>query len=230
MNTNRFALSAPLFLVLAACAASAPAPATPAAREATVDDLPSANDQDATLQRYEVAIRRDPSNAKLHVEFAAYLNAHHIRGAAAHLDAARPLAGGDYALVVTIGHEYRLAGEFESCVATFGQAIGQRDGAEARTERALCKVGLHDDKGADADLHAAVAADPAFPQAHYFLAGRLATAKHLKEAAAEYQAYLSLAPEGSLAEQATEKLRMVQQAEGQGPTQGALASSKKPAK
>ena len=44
------------------------------------------------------------------------------------------------------------------------------------------------------------------------LAGRLAKANHFKEAAAEYAKYLELAPSGSLAQRATERLKMAQEA------------------
>jgi hypothetical protein len=50
--------------------------------------------------------------------------------------------------------------------------------------------------------------------AHYYLANRLAMAKHNKEAAAEYQKYLDLAPTGSLVRQAQARLKEVQDGSG----------------
>jgi tetratricopeptide (TPR) repeat protein len=235
LTTTRHALAIPVLLVLTACAGrgSQPASLPPQAGqpEATPDELAERDDRDAAIERFEEALRREPANAALHVRFATWLNRWHIRGAAAHLDAARGLVHGDYSMNVAIGHEYRLAGEFESCVATFDQVVAQKDGAEVRTERALCKLGLHDDSGADADLRAALAIEPTFPPAHYFLAGRLAVARSFKEAAAEYQAYLSLAPNGSLADEATERLRMAEEAAASQSRGGALATAKlKPAR
>ena len=103
-------------------------------------------------------------------------------------------------MIASIGHEYRMAGEFDSCVKTFDHAVAMKDGGEVRTERALCKLGLKDDKGTLADLQAAVDKEPTYAPAHYYLGGRLAMSKHFKEAAAEYGKYLELAPDGSLAE------------------------------
>jgi Tfp pilus assembly protein PilF len=230
LATNRHAIAIPVLLVLTACAGGASPPASPLPQAgqtaSTPDELAERGDRDAAIARFEEALRREPANAKLHVQFATWLNKWHIRGAAAHLDAARGLAQGDYSMNVTIGHEYRLAGEFASCVATFDPLVAQRDGGEVRTERALCKVGLHDASGAEADLRAALAVEPTFPPAHYFLAGRLAVARRFTEATAEYQAYLSLAPDGSLADEATERLRMAEQAAASQPQGGALAAAK----
>jgi len=71
----------------------------------------------------------------MHVRLATWLKRWHIREAAAHLDVPRALAHGDDSMSVTIGHEYRLAGEFESCVATLDEAVAQKDGGEAQRLR-----------------------------------------------------------------------------------------------
>jgi Tfp pilus assembly protein PilF len=105
-----------------------------------------------------------------------------------------------------------MAGDFDACVATLSTAIQSRDGGEARTERALCKLGLKDEAAALSDLKNAVTVEPNYPQAHFFLAGRLAGSRHYREAAEEYAIYLRLAPEGSLAEQASQRLAAAQDA------------------
>jgi tetratricopeptide (TPR) repeat protein len=115
-------------------------------------------------------------------------------------------------LLLSIGFEYRMAGAFDSCIELFDRVIAMKDGGEARTDRALCKLGTKDEKGAVDDLQAAVAKEPGYAQAHYYLAGRLASAKHYKEAAAEYAKYLELAPSGSLAKAATERQRLALEA------------------
>src|SRR5205823_9573581 len=98
-------------------------------------------------------------------------------GAAMHLDAARELVkDDDLAMLASIGHEYRMAGEFPSCLKIFDRAVGIKDGGEVRTERALCKLGMKDEKGMLGDLKAAVEKDPIYAPAHYYLGGRLATA------------------------------------------------------
>src|SRR5579864_3650450 len=115
-------------------------------------------------------------------------------------------------MIASIGHEYRMAGEFDACVKTFEKAIALKDGGEVRTGRALCRVGLKDEKGALDDLQAAVTKEPTYPTAHYYFGTRLAIAKRFKEAAAEYAKYLELAPTGSLAKPATERLKAAQDA------------------
>jgi cytochrome c-type biogenesis protein CcmH/NrfG len=76
----------------------------------------------------------------------------------------------------------------------------------------LCRVALKDEKAALDDLKAAVAVEPTFAPAHYYLGGRLGVAKRFKDAAAEYAKYLQLDPNGSLAKQAGERLKAAQEA------------------
>jgi Flp pilus assembly protein TadD len=174
--------------------------------------LAAKGDQDGATAEFAQAVKLNGADPMLHLTFAHWLNAWHVRGAAPHLDAARDLAKDDYALIASIGLEYRMAGEFDSCVKTFDRAIGIKDGGEVRTERALCKLGLKDEKGTLDDLQAAVAKEPTYAPAHYYLAGRLAKNKKFKDAAAEYGKYLELAPTGSLAKQATERQKAAQDA------------------
>ncbi len=147
-----------------------------------------------------------------HLTFAHWLNAWHVRGAAQHLDAALDIAKDDYGLIASIGHEYRMAGVFDSCVKTFDRAVAMKDGGEVRTERALCRLGLKDEKGTLADLEAAVDKEPTYGPAHYYLAGRLAMGRRFKDAAVEYGKYLKLEPNGSLAKPAAERLKAAEDA------------------
>jgi Tfp pilus assembly protein PilF len=174
--------------------------------------LATRGDQDPAIQEFDQAIKLNPNDPMLQYTLASYLNQWHVRGAAPHLDTALGLVKDDYAMIVSIGHEYRMAGEFGGCKQALDRAIGMKDGGEARTERALCKLGMKDEAGALADLQGAVSAESSYAPAHYYLAGRLASGKKYKEAAAEYQKYLDLAPNGSLAKQATERLQMSQDA------------------
>jgi Tfp pilus assembly protein PilF len=187
--------------------------------------LATRGDKDTAMQQFVQAIQLDGRDPNLEYLLAVWLNRWHERGAAAHLDLALPLVQNDYAMVVSIGHEYRMAGEFDSCVRTLSTAIQARDGGEARTERALCKLGLKDEAAALSDLKNAVTVEPNYPQAHFFLAGRLAGSKHYREAAEEYAIYLRLAPEGSLAEQASVRLAAAQDAAAH--EKDATASKKK---
>jgi tetratricopeptide (TPR) repeat protein len=80
-----------------------------------------------------------------------------------------------------------------------------QDAAELRTERALCKVGLGDDAGALEDLQGALAKEPRYAPAQFYLGGRFAAAGRWKEAASCYDAYLKLAPKGPMAKVAAER-------------------------
>ena len=174
--------------------------------------LATRGDQDPAIQEFDQAIKLTPNDPMLHYTVASFLNQWHVRGAAPHLDAALGLVKDDYAMIVSIGHEYRMAGEFGGCTRALDRAIGMKDGGEARTERALCKLGVKDEPGALADLQAAVSNEATYAPAHYYLGGRLASTKHYKEAAAEYQRYLDLAPSGSLAKAAGDRLKLAQDA------------------
>ncbi len=174
--------------------------------------LATRGDQDGAVRELQQAIQSQPADAMFRLTLAHWLNAWRSPGAAAELDRARDLVKDDYAMIASIGHEYRMAGEFVSCEKTFDRAIRLKDGGEVRTERALCKLGEKDEKATLDDLRAAVATEPSYAQAHYYLGGRLALAKHFKEAAAEYAKYLELAPSGSLAKPARERLKAAESA------------------
>jgi tetratricopeptide (TPR) repeat protein len=188
--------------------------------------LASRGDQDNATKEFSAALQITPNEAMYHFTFAHWLNVWKVRGAAPHLDAARDLVKDDYAMIASIGFEYRMAGEFDSCVKMYDRAIAMKDGGEVRTQRALCRLGMKDDKGTLTDLQAAVAKEPTYAQAHYYLAGRLAKDGHFKEAAAEYAKYLELEPNGSLAAAAADKLKHAQEEAKKGTKAPAKAAAK----
>jgi tetratricopeptide (TPR) repeat protein len=189
--------------------------------------LAARGDQENASKEFSAAVQAAPSDPMMHLTFAHWLNAWKVRGATPHLDAARSLCKDDVALLAAIGLEYRMAGEFDSCVKTFDRAITVKDGGEVRTERALCKLGLKDEKGMLDDLQAAVSKEPSYAPGHYYLGGRLAKQKHFKEAASEYAKYLELEPAGSLASQASERLKASQDAMGKDKGGGGGAATPK---
>jgi Flp pilus assembly protein TadD len=160
----------------------------------------------------EHAAQIAPNEPMYHVTLAHWLTAWRAQGAPEELDRARDLAKNDIGVVASVGYEYRMAGAFESCVKTFDRAVEMQDGGEVRTERALCKLGMKDDKGARADLQAAVDKEPSYGPAHYYLAGRLAVERNFVGAVAEYSKYLAIEPGGSLSKQATERLKAATEA------------------
>ncbi len=116
-------------------------------------------------------------------------------------------------MIASIGHEYRMAGEFESCVKAFDQAIAIKDGGEVRTERALCKHGLKDDKG-DPRRPAGRRERPSPPTLRRTttLAGGSRCRSASRRPPPSMPKYLELAPNGSLAGPASEKMKAAQDA------------------
>jgi tetratricopeptide (TPR) repeat protein len=173
--------------------------------------LAAQGQQDLAAKEFSQAIQISPQDPMFHYNFAHWLNAWKVRGAVPHLDTAAGIVKDDYAMLDGIGHEYRMAGEFDSCVKTFDRAVHLKDGGEVRTERGLCQLGKKDEKAAFEDFKAAVDVEPTYATGHYYFAGRLAIMKKFKEAAAEYGKYLELAPDGSVAKQAAEKKKAAEE-------------------
>jgi Flp pilus assembly protein TadD len=125
------------------------------------------------------------------------------------LKTALKLAGNDVPIMATVAFEMQHMGAFTECVQTLDKAIAQKDAAELRMQRGICKMGAKDRDGAMSDLQAAVQKDPSFAPAHFYYGGRLGEAGKLREALAEYEAYLKLAPSGPLAKQAQERVKLL---------------------
>jgi tetratricopeptide (TPR) repeat protein len=163
----------------------------------------------ASTKQFDEAVRLAPKDANYLLEYAHWLVSwKQAEQAVAKLRAARALAT-DPKVIGAIGFEMRTAGAFADCVPTYDKAIASLDAAEFRTDRALCKLGLKDKDGALADLQAAVAKEPTNARAHYYLGGRFAEGGKLKEAIAEYETYLKLAPTGDFAKQAQERIKIM---------------------
>ncbi|MGA2448973.1 MAG: tetratricopeptide repeat protein [Polyangiaceae bacterium] len=172
-------------------------------------DVPTAR------QELEAAAKITPSEPMVHLTLAHWLTAWRAPGATAELDTARDLAKNNLGLIASVGYEYRMAGAFDACIKTFDRAAEIKDGGEVRTERALCKLGVKDDKGARDDLQAAVLKEPSYGPAHYYLAGRLAVERNFAGASAEYSKYLEIEPNGSLVKAAKERLKASNEAMSQ---------------
>jgi Tfp pilus assembly protein PilF len=171
--------------------------------------LASKADQAGATKEFDEALRIVQNEPMFHIVYGHWLGEWKQADAAlAQLRAARPLAGDDVGLLASIAHELHHIRAFADCVPTLDKAIALKDAAELRTERAACKIGANDAAGALADLQAAVAREPNYAPAHYYLGNSLAMAGQFKEAVAEYQAFLKLMPSGPLAKSATEKIRL----------------------
>jgi tetratricopeptide (TPR) repeat protein len=107
------------------------------------------------------------------------------------------------------GHELRQQGAFAPCLAAFDRVVAERDGGEIRVERALCKLGLRDPEGSLKELDAGIQAEPTYAPLFFYRGGRLAEGHRWRDAKAAYEKYLLLAPDGSLADMAKKRLRMI---------------------
>ena len=172
--------------------------------------LATRGEQDRALRELDQAAKLAPTEPMFQLTLAHWLNAWHVQGASFHLDRALGAGTDDVGVLASIGFEYRMAGDFASCIKTFDRAVQIKDGGEVRTERGICKLGMKDDAGAFGDLQAAVSVEPSYPAGHYWLAGRLALLRRYKDAAAEYGKYLQLQPHGSLAKAASERMKAAQ--------------------
>ncbi len=174
--------------------------------------LAGKGDPAGSAKEFDEASRLSPKDPATAMTYGHWLGVWKQPDAAlAKLRAARPLAKDDVGMLAAIGDEMRAIGAFGDCVPTFDKAIGIRDAAELRTLRAICKMGAKDDAGARADLEAAVAKEPSFAPAHFYLAGRLAQSGKLKEGLAEYETYLKLAPTGPMAKTAAERIKFAKE-------------------
>jgi Tfp pilus assembly protein PilF len=167
----------------------------------------------ASAQReFEAATQISKGDATFRLVYGHWLVALGQADAAlTQLQAALALAGTNVGVVAAVGHELHVAKAFAPCVAAMDKAVGLKDAAELRTERAACKIGLKDDAGALADLRAAVASDPSFAPAQYYLGNQLAKAGDFPAAVIAYQTFLKLEPNGPLAKAVQEKIKLAQQ-------------------
>jgi Flp pilus assembly protein TadD len=108
--------------------------------------------------------------------------------AASEFRGALGVAGGDRALLATIGDGLGRAGSYAECVAAFDKAIAAGDKAELHVNRGLCRHSLKDEPGAKSDFEAAIKIDPAFAPAHYYLGVSLIASGNNAAAAKEFDA------------------------------------------
>jgi len=104
----------------------------------------------------------------------------------------------DLAVLASAGRLLGQLKSFDGCVKALDKAIGQKDAAELRVQRGICKHGNKDDKGAEADFVAAIGSDPKFAPAHYYLGQHKRAAGDAKGARAELQKAEELDPQGKI--------------------------------
>lgn len=165
-------------------------------------------DQEGARKAFDDALKLAPNDARFYLTYAQQLQAWKKNDEAiAKLKQAGHVAHDDPGILATIAFELKGVREFKDCVDVLDRAIAAKDVAEVRVYRGQCKLGLKDKEGALADFQAAVAKEPNSAPSHYHLGGALADSGKLKEAIAEWEQTLKLAPTGPLAKASQAKIQ-----------------------
>jgi Tfp pilus assembly protein PilF len=172
--------------------------------------LAEKGDQPGAAKAFDDATRLGPNEPMFFLAYGQWLvKWKQPELAGVKLKTALRLAGNDVPMMATVAFEMQHMGAFTECVQTLDKAIAQKDAAELRLQRGICKMGAKDKEGSLADLQAAVQKDASLAPAHFYLGGRFGEAGKLKESLAEYETYLKLAPSGPLAKQAQERVKFL---------------------
>jgi Flp pilus assembly protein TadD len=179
----------------------------PAIHENLALALSGKGDVDGANAEFDQAVKLDPNNAMTLITYAQHLGRNKkIDDASAKLKQAAGLAGNDAGLLATVAVEYKNIRAFKDCVSTLDKAIGIKDVAELRIYRGTCKLGLKDLPGATAEFKDAVTKEPNNAVAHYSLGNAYGDAGDFKNAIAEWDQYLKIAPDGPMADAAKKKI------------------------
>jgi tetratricopeptide (TPR) repeat protein len=171
--------------------------------------LSGKGDVDNATKAFDDAVKLAPNDARFFMAYAQHLAAaKKTTEAVGKLKEAQRVAGDDPALLGSIGYEFKTLRAVPECLAAFDKAIAAKDNADFRTNRAHCKYAAKDKPGAMADLQAAIAKEPGFAPAHYWLGSWLHEDGKFPEAVAEYDAYLKAAPKGPMAKAAEAKSKL----------------------
>lgn len=131
-------------------------------------------------------------------------------------DAARELSQAlseakDRAALLAIGNGLRRAGDAEGAVRAMERAVATGQPTPALlSELALAQRAASQDAKALATLQKALELDPKYALAHYLMGNMLAADKKFAEAKQQFEAYLKLAPNGEQAQNAKQRLAMLQ--------------------
>ncbi len=158
--------------------------------------LDASGSKDA-VPAFKAAVAAAPNDSEVHYLYAdALARSGNEQGAVAEL---KPLVGSDD--VAVLASTGRLLGKlkaFDECILALDKAVAAKDVAELRVQRGICKHGKQDDKGAEADFTAAVAAEPKFAPAHYYLGQHKRAHGDKKGAKAELSKAAELDPTGGV--------------------------------
>lgn len=158
--------------------------------------LDAAGDKDA-LSAFKAAVAAAPQDKEVRFLYAeALARSGDEKGAIA--EAKTLVDGEDVAVLASAGRLLGKLKAFDECISALDRAVQKKDVAELRVQRGICKHGKKDDKGAEADFSAAVAADPKFAPAHYYLGQHKRAQGDTKGAKAELEKAAELDSKGPL--------------------------------
>jgi tetratricopeptide (TPR) repeat protein len=160
-------------------------------------------DKEGAAAHYEQAVRVVGDNADLRYAYGSLLlEMGNKQRATTELKAAMGAAGGNRALLASIGRMLGAAGAFADCVAALDRAIDAADDAELRVRRGLCRHSLGDEGGARRDFEAAIKLNAKFAPAHYYLGEALLAGGSAAQASKEFELAAAAAPETELGKKA----------------------------
>ncbi len=159
----------------------------------------------AAKGHFSLAAKASPKDPPLLLSYANFLASQKDPEAAGVLRQTAGLVPDDVGMLTTVGVLQKSIGAFDDCIGSLDAALAKKKLAEIFVYRGLCRLGAAQKDGAKDDFTAAIALDKGFAPAHFYLGGRFAEAGKKKEAKAEYDEYVKLAPNGPLAAQARER-------------------------
>jgi tetratricopeptide (TPR) repeat protein len=160
-------------------------------------------DKTGASAEYERAIKVVGDNAELRFAYGTLLlEMDNKPKAASELKGALAAAGSNRALLASIGRALGSAGAFAECISALDKAITAGDDVELRVRRGLCRHSLKDESGAKSDFEAATKLDPKFGPAHYYYGESLLASGNAAQAAKEFDAAATAAPQSELGKKA----------------------------
>jgi Tfp pilus assembly protein PilF len=180
------------------------APKSPSLRRNRAVALDQTGSKDA-VAAFKEAVEAAPNDKEIHYLYAEAL-AHSGNRDDAVAELKTLLTSDDVAVLGSAG---RLLGElkaYDECIVALDKAIKSKDAAAFRVRRGICKRAKKDDKGAEADLVAAIQSDPKIAAAHYHLGQIKRAHGDKKSAKAELAKAAELDPSGGIGEAAKKAL------------------------
>jgi Tfp pilus assembly protein PilF len=166
-------------------------------------------DKAAAVTAYGAAVDAQPNDSALRTAYADLLLAAG-RGDDALRELKTAMGTDDPTLLAAIGRLFGKQGAHKECIGALEKAITLKKTPDLLVRRGVCRHGDKDDKGAQADYEAALAADPNFAPAHFYLGEHFKTAGDKKKALEHFDKAATLGGDkgvGPAAKKAAAELR-----------------------